>query len=88
VQEQIPCTLCSDVSESPRWVPTQWNTLHTPALPPKELSQVPGEGMLMNVKLLGGITDVKMVPLTKHGRLYRTKWKAFQLSTGYYWTKD
>ena len=29
-----------------------------------------------------------MVPLTKHGGLYRTKWEAFQLPTGYYWTKD
>jgi len=29
-----------------------------------------------------------MVPLTKLGGLYSSKWEAFQLSTGYYWTND
>jgi len=52
--------LCSDVSLSHQdGFPCSgtYFTLHTPAMLFKELSQVPGEGILMNVKFLGGIID-------------------------------
>jgi hypothetical protein len=39
----------------------QWNSFQTPMMPPKELLQVSGDGMLMNVKFVGGIADSTLV---------------------------